>query len=46
MEKAVAINNNQLIKEILERLTNIENTLGFINQYIVSKKAREDARWW
>ena len=46
MERAVAINNNQLIKEILERLIQIETKIDFIQQYINQKKAREDARWF
>ena len=46
MERAVAINNNQLIKEILERLIQIETKIDYIQQYINQKKAREDARWF
>lgn len=46
MDKAVAVNNNLLIKQILERLIQIENKLDFIQQYINQKKAREDARWF
>jgi len=46
MEKSVAINNNHLIKEILERLIQIETKIDFIQQYINQKKAREDARWF
>jgi hypothetical protein len=46
MEKSLATNNNLLIKQILERLIQIENKLDFIQQYINQKKAREDARWF
>lgn len=46
MEKAVALNNNILIKEILDKLIQIENKLAYIEKYIASKKAREDARWF
>ena len=46
MEKSLAENNNLLIKQILERLIQIENKLDFIQQYINQKKAREDARWF
>ena len=44
MEKSLASNNNLLIKEILERIRQIENKLLFIEQYITQKKAKEDAR--
>lgn len=46
MDKAVAMNNNLLIKEILEKLIQIENKLAYIEKYIASKKAKEDARWF
>lgn len=46
MEQSLASNNNLLIKQILERLIQIENKLDFIQQYINDKKRREDARWW
>ena len=46
MEKAVALNNHQLIREILDKLIEIENKIAYIEKYIVSKKAREDARWF
>jgi archaellum component FlaC len=46
MEQSLAANNNELIKQILERLIQIENNLAFIQQYINDKKKREEARWW
>ena len=46
MDKAVALNNNLLIKEILEKLIQIENKLAYIEKYIASKKAKKDARWF
>ncbi len=46
MENSLASNNNLLIKQILERLIQIENKLDFIQQYINDKKKREDARWF
>lgn len=45
-QQITASNNNLLLKDILERLRQIENQLNFINQYIIEKKKREDARWF
>ena len=46
MEQSLASNNNLLIKQILEKLVAIENKLAYIESYIVSKQAKEDARWF